>query len=47
MDLHFINEIGSGPSPTPLIISLGWTDRWLSLCKSSSHWRIPSFLRQR
>ncbi len=24
IDLHFIHEIGSGPSPTPLIISHGW-----------------------
>ena len=23
-DLHFIHEIGSGSSPTPLIISHGW-----------------------
>lgn len=24
IDLHFIHEIGSGPSPTPLLISHGW-----------------------
>ena len=24
IDIHFIHEIGSGPSPTPLIISHGW-----------------------
>lgn len=24
IDMHFIHEIGSGPSPTPLIISHGW-----------------------
>ena len=24
IDLHFIHEIGSGPAPTPLIISHGW-----------------------
>ena len=24
IDIHFIHEVGSGPSPTPLIISHGW-----------------------
>jgi len=24
IDLHFIHEVGSGPSPTPLLISHGW-----------------------
>lgn len=24
LDIHFIHEIGSGPSPTPIIISHGW-----------------------
>ena len=24
IDLHFIHEVGSGPSPTPIIISHGW-----------------------
>lgn len=38
IDIHYIQEIGSGPSPIPLIISHGWPGVWLSLWRSSNHW---------